>query len=402
MGSQGVGSNGARTQTQEPKLNPLASHGSLSILTLDEVKNQLGDLGKPLSSMNLDELLKTSWSAESNNQAVEGADFGPTVQQPGQQIPSSSLNRQSSPTPLRDLSKKTVDEVWQDFQQRQKKNGLDRKATLGEITLEDFLVKAGIVVELSPGEKSLGSVVGPVDPMALRRQVQWTHYQFPSNSPQQQQQQNMLPVFALGHSLQQPNPIGGNSVVDTAYPEAQITMSPSTLMGTLLDTEAPGGKRDASDGAVEKNVERRQKRMIKNRESAARSRARKLAYTNELENKVSRLEEENERLRGQTDAGKTKYTWMTSSVYLHPASVPLCEKDRHVASSFPRVFLPHSIPTAQPVNNSKNLKIHDSPVYQSSTIVLKTVIQKHLAETSVHEILVAYGHLGISNYFIPP
>uniref|UniRef100_A0A0A9EG71 BZIP domain-containing protein n=1 Tax=Arundo donax TaxID=35708 RepID=A0A0A9EG71_ARUDO len=37
--------------------------------------------------------------------------------------------------------------------------------------------------------------------------------------------------------------------------------------------------------------------MLKNRESAARSRARKQAYTNELENKISRLEEENERLR---------------------------------------------------------------------------------------------------------
>uniref|UniRef100_A0A0E0NUD4 BZIP domain-containing protein n=2 Tax=Oryza TaxID=4527 RepID=A0A0E0NUD4_ORYRU len=37
--------------------------------------------------------------------------------------------------------------------------------------------------------------------------------------------------------------------------------------------------------------------MIKNRESAARSRARKQAYTNELENKISRLEEENKRLR---------------------------------------------------------------------------------------------------------
>ncbi|KAJ6864166.1 hypothetical protein NC651_034872 [Populus alba x Populus x berolinensis] len=37
--------------------------------------------------------------------------------------------------------------------------------------------------------------------------------------------------------------------------------------------------------------------MIKNRESAARSRARRQAYTNELEIKVYHLEEENERLR---------------------------------------------------------------------------------------------------------
>lgn len=45
--------------------------------------------------------------------------------------------------------------------------------------------------------------------------------------------------------------------------------------------------------------ERRNKRMIKNRESAARSRARKQAYTNELEQKVQLLQEENARLRRQ-------------------------------------------------------------------------------------------------------
>ncbi|XP_054823052.1 protein FD isoform X2 [Prosopis cineraria] len=43
----------------------------------------------------------------------------------------------------------------------------------------------------------------------------------------------------------------------------------------------------------------RHKRMIKNRESAARSRARKQAYTNELEQKVDYLNKENERLRKQ-------------------------------------------------------------------------------------------------------
>ncbi|CAA6654481.1 unnamed protein product [Spirodela intermedia] len=68
-------------------------------------------------------------------------------------------------------------------------------------------------------------------------------------------------------------------------------------MGALSDTQTPGGKREASDYVGGKTVERRQKRMIKNRESAARSRARKQAYTNELENKVSRLEEENKMLK---------------------------------------------------------------------------------------------------------
>ncbi|XP_072986357.1 bZIP transcription factor 27 [Typha latifolia] len=45
--------------------------------------------------------------------------------------------------------------------------------------------------------------------------------------------------------------------------------------------------------------DRRHKRMIKNRESAARSRARKQAYTNELELEVAHLLEENSKLKKQ-------------------------------------------------------------------------------------------------------
>ena len=46
-------------------------------------------------------------------------------------------------------------------------------------------------------------------------------------------------------------------------------------------------------------ADRRHGRTMKNRESAARSRARKQAYTRELENKISRLEEENGRRKKQ-------------------------------------------------------------------------------------------------------
>ncbi|CAL9044917.1 protein FD-like [Musa acuminata AAA Group] len=46
-------------------------------------------------------------------------------------------------------------------------------------------------------------------------------------------------------------------------------------------------------------TDRYRRRMIKNRESAARSRARKQAYTNELELEVSRLKEENAKLKKQ-------------------------------------------------------------------------------------------------------
>ncbi|PPD69899.1 hypothetical protein GOBAR_DD33217 [Gossypium barbadense] len=51
--------------------------------------------------------------------------------------------------------------------------------------------------------------------------------------------------------------------------------------------------------------DRRHKRMIKNRESAARSRARKQVYTNELELEVAHLMEENARLKRQQEQLQT-------------------------------------------------------------------------------------------------
>ncbi|XP_073150523.1 ABSCISIC ACID-INSENSITIVE 5-like protein 2 isoform X2 [Henckelia pumila] len=301
MGSQGGGSNSnggtpAQVQVQNPdsKSNPLVSQGSLYNLTLDEVQNQLGDLGKPLISMNIDELLKTVWSVESNNHPG-GIDYGPPGQQPGQPECGPSLHRQPSVTFSRDLSRKTVDEVWQDIQQGHKRSSLDRKRTLGEMTLEDFLVKAGVVVESSAGKNNSGSVFGGVDVIGIPQQAQWMNYQIPSIPMQQ------LPAFMPSQSVQQTVPLGGNQIMDAAYPETQITMSSSPRLGTLSDTQTPGRKRVAPGDFVEKSVERRQKRMIKNRESAARSRARKQAYTHELENKVSRLEEENERLKRQKE-----------------------------------------------------------------------------------------------------
>ncbi|KGN55667.2 protein FD [Cucumis sativus] len=61
----------------------------------------------------------------------------------------------------------------------------------------------------------------------------------------------------------------------------------------------PFAKKRLSDS--DNSGDRRQKRMIKNRESAARSRARKQAYANELELEVSNLKEENAKLRRQQE-----------------------------------------------------------------------------------------------------
>lgn len=332
MGSQAGGDpNGKQSQFQ-----PLVRQNSLYSLTLDEVQNQLGDLGKPLISMNLDELLKNVWTAEANTVGKDNEDNTVLANQ-------TSLQRQASLSLNGALSKKTVDEVWRDIQQSknsEEKKSRDRQPTLGEMTLEDFLVKAGVVAETSSNKKGSGPIVeidANISPQ-FPQQGQWMQYP----QPQYQQQAAMMGVYMSGQPIPQPLHVGAGAVMDVPYVDNQLAL-PTPLMGALSDTQTSGRKRGAPEDMIEKTVERRQKRMIKNRESAARSRARKQvifiifwfcfiqkgekrtsgfvklkvsiasiflfsrsfflscyfeqAYTNELENKVSRLEEENERLR---------------------------------------------------------------------------------------------------------
>lgn len=279
MGSQNGGGGGQQSQFQ-----PLSRQSSLYNLTLDEVQNQF-DLGKPVSSMNLEELLANVWTAEASQATGMDAENAASAVQ---HTSASALQRQTSLTLTGVLSKKTVDEVWRDIQQGQKKNNEEKKTqerqpTLGEMTLEDFLVKAGVVAEASSDKESSGPVTG-FDPMVVApqnfpQQAQWLQHQLPSVQQQHQQQQeqpqnpqpNMMGIYM---SVPQALPMSGSTLLDVPYPENQFSIS-SPIMGTLSDTQTSGRKRVASGDVVEKTVERRQKRMIKNRESAARSRARK-------------------------------------------------------------------------------------------------------------------------------
>ncbi|KAL2932870.1 ABSCISIC ACID-INSENSITIVE 5-like protein 2 [Bienertia sinuspersici] len=75
----------------------------------------------------------------------------------------------------------------------------------------------------------------------------------------------------------------------------QMGLSPAPSIGALSDTPILAPKRGTSDHPT-RGVDKRLKRKIKNRESAARSRTRKQAYHNEFVSKVSCLEEKNLRL----------------------------------------------------------------------------------------------------------
>ncbi|KAK7246815.1 hypothetical protein RIF29_41685 [Crotalaria pallida] len=83
-----------------------------------------------------------------------------------------------------------------------------------------------------------------------------------------------------------------------------IVVPPSSSSGTRRRGKRKG---HVEEPLLDKATLQKQKRMIKNRESAARSRERKQAYTVELESLVVQLEEENKRLlREEADKNKQR------------------------------------------------------------------------------------------------
>ena len=278
MASQAGGGGGyAGSGTQRGQAQGLSRQGSMYSLTLNEVQNQLTE---PLFSMNLDELLKSVFP--------DGVETGGGVVGPSE--PPSGLHRQGSITMPPELSKKTVDEVWKGIMDSPKRSGdeggcrrRERQPTLGEMTLEDFLMKAGVVTEghlkdssdlLANMDTAGTSVIPAVAPsLSATAQAQWL---------QQCQQQalehphpSMAGSFMAGQLAPQPLAVATGATVESIYSDGQIT---SPMLSALSDPQTPGRKRGALGDVPDKVVERRQKRMIKNRESAARSRARKQVY----------------------------------------------------------------------------------------------------------------------------
>ncbi|KAI4316698.1 hypothetical protein L6164_024653 [Bauhinia variegata] len=376
----------------------LARQPSVYSLTFDEFTNTMGGSGKDFGSMNMDELLKNIWTAE-EIQTMASTSGG----QQGTGGPAAHLQRQGSLTLPRTLSQKTVDEVWKDMSKDygavKGGNGSDsasggpnfpqRQQTLGEMTLEEFLVRAGVVREDTPlgvgngklnggvladlsragpgnnsglgiGFQQLGKNTGLIgnriagsngqiavqSPTNLPFNVNGvrSNHQSQTLPPPQQMFTNSRPAIPnyasqmpLTNNAQLGNQgfrggivgldqgLNGNLVESSALrgrgmgmvglvpgPVNVTTRSPANQLScdevgksngdTSSVSPVPyvfnGGLRGRkSGGAVEKVIERRQRRMIKNRESAARSRARKQAYTTELEAEVAELKEENQELQ---------------------------------------------------------------------------------------------------------
>uniref|UniRef100_A0A803KQW6 BZIP domain-containing protein n=1 Tax=Chenopodium quinoa TaxID=63459 RepID=A0A803KQW6_CHEQI len=261
----------------------LARQLSIYSLTFDEFQNTLGGMGKDFGSMNMDELLKNIWSAEETQCGY--------------------LQRQGSLTLPRTLSQKTVDEVWKDI--AKEFNGTkdggggsnvaqnQREQTLGEITLEEFLPAISYASAMTlPSNAQLGNtglrggIVGLADPGMNNNLVTGAAQQGGAGM-------GMVGLGgggAIGVPAGSPAALSSDGLGRSNGDSSSVSPVPYMFNG--------GGLRGRKGiHAVDKVVERRQRRMIKNRESAARSRARKQAYTMELEQEVEKLKEENLELR---------------------------------------------------------------------------------------------------------
>ncbi|CAH8363263.1 unnamed protein product [Eruca vesicaria subsp. sativa] len=381
----------------------LGRQSSIYSLTLDEFQHALNENGKNFGSMNMDEFLVSIWNAEENNnnnnnhQAAShpvppshnGFNNGSTEsggvfaggggggssgshqgvnKKPGI-AKQPSLPRQGSLTLPAPLCRKTVEEVWSEIHrggggsgggdsngrstssngQNNANNGggesAARQPTFGEMTLEDFLVKAGVVRE------------HPTNPKPILNPT-------PSNViPASTQQQQLYGVFpgagdptfpvgvgdygkrAGGGGYQQAPPVqqgvcygGGGGFGAGGQQMAMVgPLSPVSSDGLGhgqvdniggqygVDMGGLRGRKRVVDGPVEKVVERRQRRMIKNRESAARSRARKQAYTVELEAELNQLKEENAQLKhalGELERKRKQQYFESLKTRAQPPKVP--------------------------------------------------------------------------------
>uniref|UniRef100_A0A3N7FL36 Uncharacterized protein n=1 Tax=Populus trichocarpa TaxID=3694 RepID=A0A3N7FL36_POPTR len=143
----GNASPGQGSVRKSPENPPLVRQSSVYSLTFDEFQNTWGGgLQKDFGSMNMDELLKNIWTAEETQAMTNTVGVGGEGS-----TPDGNLQRQGSLTLPRTLSQKTVDEVWRDLIKETSggagSNLPQRQQTLREMTLEEFLVRAGVVRE---------------------------------------------------------------------------------------------------------------------------------------------------------------------------------------------------------------------------------------------------------------
>lgn len=256
----------------------------LYIPYIDGPNHQLGYLRKPLNRMNLDLdqlCFKTVINSNTGDNSNLVTHHKNSNSYNNQQLDggSSTVNNATSP-PLSSSASSSSPPAF-NF----------NNETSVQTTLEDFLMRhGGFDVDVVNPQPL--TTINPI--AATSHPTDWSQYQLVN--VQEQHRQHDAHVTAS---------LCANSIVEGAYSNDQLVASMPMVVAALppgiQTTTTSDKKRKFSDEMMEKTIERRQKRMIKNRESAARSRQRKQDYTNGLEHKVALLRKENQMLRKEKE-----------------------------------------------------------------------------------------------------
>ncbi|KAJ0262636.1 Basic leucine zipper transcription factor [Hirschfeldia incana] len=189
----------------------------------------------------------------------------------------------------RDTRGKSVDEVWREIVSGEGKGMKEEEETTQQhdemMTLEDFLAKA------TGCEDGNGNGGGENDDVDVK--IPPESYGFDHHNPFQMIDKVEGSIVAFGNGA---DVYGGGA----RGKRARVMMEP-----------------------LDKAAAQRQRRMIKNRESAARSRERKQAYQVELETLAAKLEQENEKLSVEIDE-KRKERYQKLMEFL----IPVVEKPK--------------------------------------------------------------------------
>ncbi|XP_039059688.1 G-box-binding factor 4-like isoform X2 [Hibiscus syriacus] len=259
--------------TDLPRQSSLCSSLSTLFADLQSQQNNPNQSQNGLGSMNMDDLLKNICSSP----LPSNPDAHP-------QFAGVSLSGGSDFSLPRDVTNKSVDDVWK----RTVVGGRDQRR--GDrppegMTLEDFLAKAGAVRE--------EDVRGVFDQVGVGAGVY------------------AVDQAVINGGLNRFSAFGNNGGVDH---QTLVAIAGGGVRGKRRAVEAP---------PLDKATQLKQKRMIKNRESAARSRERKQAYTVELETLVTQLEEEKAQLlREEAELNKRRFKQLMENL------IPVEEKRR--------------------------------------------------------------------------
>ncbi|KAG6786031.1 hypothetical protein POTOM_007623 [Populus tomentosa] len=250
------------------------------------------------STMTVDGILRSVYASPSTESTLLDAQI--TLMESPDQLPHPQI--ETDDTDDQDMSdvipqeNKTADDIWREIVvgRKEMKDEPDEM-----MTLEDFLTKAGAVdvvgedgdeVKMPPPERLSGGL-----------------YAFDSLPPSSFQVLDKEEGSIVGF---------GNGV------EVELVAGSGGGGGGGGGGRGKRGRGVAME-PLDKAAQQRQRRMIKNRESAARSRERKQAYQVELESLAVRLEEENEQLlKEKEERTKERFKQLMEKV------VPVAEKGR--------------------------------------------------------------------------